>query len=262
MRRWQKIAPALAAMVTLAAALASCRGDGGNDTNESPTAASDERTQPAATVTADAATAPPDESPSAEANADDLDTLRQVRDRFIGSTFTATYENRGQTAVEFVPVRIFKDGESRYRVDFVGEREGQPYSGISIVDEGTGYICGTGELARLIGGDEAGACVRDPGGTGNPIEALFGAFTVDESLRIVERSERQVAGRIGQCYTTEHTASGARGTICTDSSGALLAIESADPTGTNIIASDVTDSVTDADFTPPYEVRELPDSGG
>jgi hypothetical protein len=47
--------------------------------------------------------------------------------------------------------------------------------------------------------------------------------------------------------------------VCQDSAGgALLAIESADPADTNIVATEVNDSVTDADFQPPYELRELP----
>jgi hypothetical protein len=259
--------PTMALALLLALALtsifAACNGgddDNGGDGNGDATAA------PTGTVGAGDetpdGTAPPDASPTSTANPDDLATLEDVRDLFIGSTFTATYENRGQTDVEFVPVRIYKDGEQRYRVDFVGQREGQPYSGVSIIDEGSAYICGTGELARLIGGNEAGACVRDPGGTGNPIEALFSAFSADPNLRILERSERQVAGRTARCYTTEHTASGERGTLCQDAAGgALLAIESADPAGTNIVATDVSDGVNDADFAPPYEVRELPGSG-
>jgi hypothetical protein len=193
------------------------------------------------------------------ANPDDLATLEDVRDLFVGSTFTATYQNLGRTDVTFVPVRIYKDGQQRYRVDFVGEREGQPYSGVSIIDQGSAYTCGTGELAVLIGGDESGACVRDPGGTGNPIEALFSAFNADPNLRILERTERQIAGRTARCFTTEHVASGARGTVCQDATGgALLAIESADPADTNIVATEVTDAVSDADFVPPYELHELP----
>jgi hypothetical protein len=157
-----------------------------------------------------------------------------------------------------VPVRISKVGQTRYRVDFVGERAGQPYSGTTIVDQGTSYTCGTGELARLIGGSDAGACVRDTSGSGNPIEAIFSAFAVDEDIRLLRREERQLAGRTAQCYTTEQVSSGAAGTLCVDPGGALLSIESADPNGTHIVAAVVTDSVTDADFMPPYEVRDVP----
>jgi hypothetical protein len=257
MGRWQRVALAAVMALALALAAGACGGDSGGDERSDATTRAPEGTAAPAT---EVAARPSDQaaSPTAGANAADIETLRQVRARFVASTFSAAYENRGPAATAFVPLRVYKSGEGRYRVDFAGEREGQPYTGTSIVDEGTGFSCGTGPLALRLGGSEAGVCVRDPGGSGNPIEALFGAFNVDRSIRIVQQSQRQIAGRTADCYTTRHAASGAEGTLCVDQLGVLLAIESADPNGTNIVASAVTDTASDADFVPPYEVRELP----
>lgn len=260
MGRWPTMARALFAALAFTMTLAACGGDG--DDNGDPAAATSTQasvTGTPATTTEPGSTAAPDPSATAPASPQDLATLTEVRNLFISSTFVATYENRGPQDADFVPVRIYKDAQDRYRVDFIGQRDGQAYSGSSIIDRGTAYICGTGEFARLIGGSEAGACARDPGGAGNPLEALFSAFNADPDIRIVERSERPIAGRTANCYTTEHADSLERGTVCQDpASGALLAIESADPLGTNIVATELRDHVNDADFAPPYEVRELP----
>ena len=261
MGRWPTMARALFVALTLTAAMAACGGgdDGDNGEPAGATSTTASSTRTAAATTEPASTAASDASATAPANSQDLATLTDVRDRFIASTFVATYENRGPQDAEFVPVRIYKDAQDRYRVDFIGQRDGQAYSGSSIIDRGSAYICGTGEFARLIGGNEAGACARDPGGTGNPLEALFGAFNADPDIRIIERSQRQISGRTADCYTTEHATSLERGTVCQDAAGgALLAIESADPLGTNIVATELRDQVSDADFAPPYEVRELP----
>jgi hypothetical protein len=237
--------------VAAAMTLSGCRGDGNDD---------DAGTAPAASATTRAMEDSGDgtATPEAVSSATPEDTggpaeLREIRDRFIASTFSATYQSSGPEPAEY---RIHKDG-ARFRLDINDRRDGQPFTRVLIVTPSAAYLCVTGEPAEALGGDASGTCIQEASSAADPFEGLLSAFEVSASVRLLDTSERTIAGRAASCYTTEDTSSGASGTICVDAGGALLAVESSGAGGISVVATAVVDTVTDADFAPPFTVLDI-----
>jgi hypothetical protein len=258
MSTWRSVVMPLVACCALIASVA-CGGDNGGE------APAGDRS-PARIITRSPAAAgtpaPPSETPQTAATSTppedgtegDLAALRRIRNEFEASRFSATYEARGGDAQAYV---INKDG-ARFRMDITGSGESPAMNATILINETASYLCFTGEQAEVFGGDASGVCVEDPGGQGNALDGLLSAFTVDEGVRLLDTSQRSIAGRAATCYETEDTESGAAGTVCVSAGGALLAVESADAGGVNVVATSISDDVDEAQFEPPYEVRALP----
>jgi hypothetical protein len=235
--------------VAMALTSAACRGSG-DDGERSATPASAATEIIAPTVEATSA-AELDATAAAG-----LDELRVVAERFGAATFSATYESRAGAPLRF---EIRKDLR-RFRLDVSGEREGAPFSAITIIGGSGSFACFTGAQAEAFGQSPDGVCAEVTNDAENPLTGVLAAFTVTEATRLLETGQRQIAGREATCYRTSNA--GIEGTACFDPAGVLLAIESTDAGGINLVAVQVADTVRDADFLPPFEVKAIPGFGG
>ncbi|MEX2245450.1 MAG: hypothetical protein WEC75_02070 [Dehalococcoidia bacterium] len=170
----------------------------------------------------------------------------EALERYNDATFKVTYSISGG-AVDASEFTISKDAEGRTRIDITAE--GDESSIIS--DAEATYICSSSEQV----------CFKSEGAVGalaNPFVAIVaGVEALGAISDQLDRSERQIAGRDADCYNTEGVAGAEGGEVCWDENGVLLYASVAGD-DTVLEATAVSDEVSDTDFTPPYDVQEIP----
>lgn len=222
-------------VVAAAALFAACGGDGGGN---------------------ETATAPAGE-PGASSE------LVALAERFAASSFRGEYTVTGLAdSAEFQDARlvIYKDGADKVRFDLSATQDGEPTELLFFETAEMSAFClrNAGEFGLLLGINEGdGVCFNDEagGGAGDYSEIIQDIEQGDGE--ILERSQRQIAGQQADCYQVSD-AQGSISDVCFSAEGYLLATTEAD--GSGLEATSVSGSVSEGDFTLPYEVREFPDT--
>jgi hypothetical protein len=257
--------PSLAVVIITAVfAFAACGG--GSSTSKTPSTAD-------ATATPSSAGATPGRTPAAEATSgaasitgDGADDLKAIVKKFDAATFKVAYTISGGAEEPFADGELVlqKDGMKRIRIDLTGTRDGEKMTIIFIESEDTSVFCleNAAELALLLGVDPSdGICVKsDPNDESNPIGSLSQSLTnfAGENVTVVETSKRSIAGQNAACYKTQNSDTDEVSTTCFNGDGAILYAQTEGDSGSAIEAKSVSKSVKSGDFTPPYEVKELP----
>lgn len=250
----------LAAVLVAGFAFAAC-GDSGNDdaTATQPADGNEDRDTPA----------PEDDAtPVDDGNDGDgpgADEVRAAARKFADATFQADYTLTSPPGESFGSgtMTLYKDGRDKFRFDLTTTQEGQEIEIIFIEAGDSSGFClkNAGEFGALFGVEDGeGVCFdEDPtGGEG------LGDFSAEldklasEDLKVLETSEREIAGQDAKCFKTEDEA-GEVSDVCVSGDGVLLYV--ADESGTTFEATNVSDDVSDSDFELPYEVREMPAFG-
>jgi hypothetical protein len=188
-----------------------------------------------------------------------VERLSDAARRYGDATFTAVYALRGGGGDEGdAELTLFKDARTRRRVDIVGEGDGESASLTLIQTADASYVCFANpeDAAPELGVTGDGVCLRsDPENQDTLLEDQFADIeSMSETTIVTEVSERQIAGRDAECFTTRDTATAAESQVCFDAEGVLLYSE--DDAGAIREATDVQPTVNESDFDLPYAVTE------
>jgi len=243
----------LTTLVVLGLAVAAC-GGGTSSADKTSTAAAGAGSTPGASGPA--------------AGGDDGDqALRAIRTKFLDATFRATYQMRSPSDPDLDNARLTleKRGRDRLRIELASTQSGEDVSIIAIESPDVAVFClnDAAELSALLGLEPGqGVCFKNDPTGGNPVESIRSSLTEleDADAQLVDRSQRTVAGRQADCYTTKDS-SGATENACFDDDGVLLYAETSGDEATTLEAQSVSRDVNDSHFTPPYEIKDLPDFG-
>lgn len=245
----------LVTAVLLAGALlvAACGGGGGDDDDGNGD-------QPDATEQVDNG----DDEPNGDANAD----LRRLASEFgnrelkVSYLMTTTSIVDGEEVVEEGTITFYWKPDVGWRMD------------LAFGDEGTvAFITANDTTYSCFEGDGESQCLEVPLGEELPVPFLSfltdpGEFDdfIDSSVLGLgldfSRSERSVAGRDAECFSAEGTIDGEDGQVeyCF-ADGIVLLIRTSgggDFGGAfSLEATEISDSVSDSDLEPPYEVIDL-----
>jgi hypothetical protein len=187
--------------------------------------------------------------------------LERAANQFLNSTFRIVYTTRGEffgdvgEDAEFV---MYKDGTDRFRFDITGEEDGESVALIVIQTADASYMCfeGAGELGEFFGNGE-GVCFSDEPDDINPFEDLVQELRdFADDYEVLGTSSRNIAGRNADCFELREIETGDEQEICF-SDGLLLYFEDRTD-GTTFEATDISTSVRDSDFDPPFPVEEFP----
>lgn len=247
----------LMGMVGLALALlAGCGGGSGDGDNDAPA-----RTQ----TVASGGTPPGNATPEDTGSEADREDARQLRRRFLDSTFTGEYTatDIDASGIGAGTLVIYKD-EQKIRVDLRTTEDGQDIEIIFIKSPDVNGFClkGGSDIAGMLGlAPGEGACfnddVTDSAGFGDFIAGL--AALEDDDFVLRNRTTRTIAGLDAACFQTTEK-NGVEPELCFSGDGALLSI-GGDADGANITATAIEPDVKEDAFQLPYAVQELPDIG-
>jgi hypothetical protein len=257
--------PSAALLVVLAAA---CGGS--SSSNKTPAATTPAGGTAAAGATPAATTAATSSSGGSGGGAVDPG-LKAISQTFAKATFKGTYKLTGAGDPQSLgdgTMVLYKDGSSRFRFDVTGTQDGQPVSLVLIEKDGVTVFClkdagGLGQVLGVPAGE--GACFKtdasDP--SSNPAASLSQSLTDLESgdVTMVSKSTRSIAGRSATCYVTKSAANKSNDEECFSDDGVVLYSKGGDD-GSAIEATDISGSVVETDFDPPYSVHDLPMTGG
>ena len=164
-------------------------------------------------------------------------------------------------------MRLFKDGQDRFRFDITATQDGQEMSVVFIQNGDTSAFClkDAGELGPLLGVDAGkGVCFEsDPNDPNNPVGSLSTTFEEIENadVTVLETSKREVAGRDAACYRARENSTEEISTICFSDDGAMLYVQTEGEDANTIEATEVKSSVDGSSFELPYEVKDFPGIG-
>ena len=170
-------------------------------------------------------------------------------------TYSVVIEADGETTEgEIVSVR--RPPDSRFEI--VGQGGGETSRTIIISAGGKSYLCtsAAGEESCLVTeAGEAGAAAF------HPLFSIPQELTKAEDVEVVEMSERKIAGVGVTCFTVRgELADLGEGEFetCFSDEGLLLLLRSEGEVASFVFeATSVSTDVTDADFEPPYPVKEF-----
>jgi len=191
--------------------------------------------------------------------------------KFADVTFKGTYKLTGASDPQSLgdgTLVMYKQGTSRFRFDITGTQDGKPVSLVVIDKDGVTVFClkDAGDLGQVLGvGAGEGACFKtdasDP--TSNPAASLSQSLSDFENgnVTVISKNTRSISGRDATCFVTKSPDVKNNEEVCFSSDGVVLYSKSGDD-GAEIEATDVSGSVSDADFDAPYGVHDLPTAGG
>jgi hypothetical protein len=273
--RWVAIVMAAALSASM---LAGCGGGGDKDKTPTGTAAASDATSGAGKSTSTApaggttSTSTPD-SGSSGPTGPGSDELKALAKKFTDSTFKGTYKlttsstDPSSDAITDGQMVLYKDGDKRFRFDVTATQGDQPVSVIFIQTGETSVFClkDAGELGALFGiAAGEGVCINSASSDENPVGTISSTFSDIENadITVLDRSSRTVAGKDGDCFRGKDNKTAEISTICFDKDGVILYADTEGADASKIEATDVAGSVSDGDFTPPYEIRDIPGLGG
>jgi len=191
------------------------------------------------------------------------DELRSLAEQFGITEVKVTYNlsGLGIGAEDFASEMVlYSKPPDRWRMDFVSA-DGE-FS--TIYDGNTTITCsssgGEGQCFESPGGDAFGvpflSIFTDPSQFDDLIDTSLGNVNVDQS-------SRKIAGQDAACFSFSGEIDGASGSgeYCFRDDGVLLLLRSdalADEAEFKLEATDVSNSVSDDDLKPPYDVGTLP----
>ncbi len=200
--------------------------------------------------------------------------ISQIERKFRDASFKATYkvtptENSDQGgAADLIgnvsTIILYKGGEDRLRLDLKGNANGKELEIIQLQTKDGAYSCTRNAVAlgaifgATTGDDSNGLCHKEEPNRDQTPFLNFADF-LDPSAVIVSRSERDIIGRHGVCFTTKGANASGTSDTCLTKDGVLLYQRSSD-TGT--VEATAIGSVNDNDFKPPYHVTLTPLAGG
>lgn len=258
---------AVLVIVACAASLAACGGGGSK--SSTPTAATPG--QPAATSAAGqtpGATSPASNTPASDItpNAE----IQAVVQKFAAATFKGTYNlkttNADTSALEDGQLVLYKQGDTRLRFEVTVKRDGVDSQIIFIQNGATSVFClkDAAEFGAIFGIPPGqGLCFNSNAGADNPVGSLGSSFSDIENadVTVLDRSQRTIAGKDGDCYRLQDNQTSAITAACFSSDGVILYSKDEGGDVSEIEATDISGTVSDSDFDPPYEVRDLGDTG-
>jgi hypothetical protein len=250
----------LAALALLSLAAAAC-GGGTSSADKTRTAAAGAGTTP------DTSDSPAAGATSPGGAGEGDEALRDIRTKFVDATFKATYLMRSPSDPDLDNARLTleKRGRDRLRIELASTQSGENVSIIAIETPDVAVFClnNAGELGALFGVEPGeGVCFNNDPTGGTPVESIRASLTdlEDPDTQLIDRSQRTIAGRRADCYTTRDSA-GDTEIGCFDEDGVLLYAETAGSDASTLEAQSVSRDVNDNDFTPPYEIKDLPGFG-
>jgi len=259
MRKFGLLLPVAALIVVIAGC-----GGGGSSNDKTPAATAPANSTAAAGATSAATT-------EAASSSGTNDELKSILNKFVASTFKGSYTISGGSDAQAITdgkLVMYKDGTSRFRFDISGTQAGQSISMTLIDNNGKTLIClnDAGDLGAVLGVAAGnGVCFNaDPkDAASNPASSLTQSLTDLENgdVTLVSKSTRKIIGRDATCYVTKSASATGTEEECFSGDGVVLFSSTGDA-GSTIEATDVGGSVGDADFNPPYDVHDLPTTGG
>lgn len=183
----------------------------------------------------------------------------EIAEKFRSSTYRATYRITGtEDAGESVLV-WYKDGSDRLRFD-VKSTSASDDGVVSIIEtKDSAVTCVPRSHADPAdGGTAKGFCFKNTGGTDSSFLAQLSVDLeriANGEITLVDTTTREVLGRSTECYRVREP-DGRETQSCFTDDGIMLSAQAADQSV--IDATDVTVSVSDADFALPYDITELP----
>jgi hypothetical protein len=264
MRRVVRTSAALALIAALALAIAGCKGGkSSSDRTATAQAGGAARTAPAGKTSAP-------ESAGGGGGVASADELDAVASRFERSIFKADYRlssSGGDNPFDGA-MTLYKSGNDRFRFDINATQDGQPVQLVLIDTADVSAFClqNAGDLGALLGvPDDQGVCFRnDPTAGAGGIQDLADSFKNLSSadVNVTGKSSRQILGQDTTCYAYTDNRTGDVSETCFSGDGVPLYDKTTSGAETTTIeATQVAGSVADGDFTPPYELRDLPSTG-
>jgi outer membrane lipoprotein-sorting protein len=247
MPKWTALAIGLSLTAALLALTACGGGDDNATTTVTPTLAPGQTAGP---------TAEPTDTPSD--TGDIASQLAALGNDIETVTAKVTYTDTSSSGDQTTLTIYSKSPNSRY--DTV-DSDGSSSAYISTPD--VTYICSSSA-------DQADqSCFSSPGtGTGSAGLGLFGGFFSPAIVQAmaaaaqaagidINKTNETIAGTDATCF--EGTESGSTDKFCFSDSGILLETQTTDSSGTSgMVATAVSEDVSDSDFQPPYPVSTLP----
>lgn len=224
--------------------------------DRSPTAtgaATETATQPATTASP-VTTATPAATPTAAGGSGGGGggALAAMAEQFANATFKATYDVEGTSGGQAMSGEWtwYQDATERFRMDFSAEGA----SGTMISAEDAVIICSEGACFRMSA--SGSGSMPNPGAALSEQIEEFQAGAMEADVQ--PAGSREIAGAEAQCFEFDDSANNTSGLVCYSEGGIPLLMESESAEGEfRMEATSFEDSVSDADFEPPYPVSSL-----
>ncbi len=257
----------LTATVALTFAAAACGGGSKSSSTATPGAAQPS-SQSGATSSAGATA-----TSAGGGSGGGSDEVKAVTKKFADATFKGTYKLTaapsvtGGGALENGQMVLYKQGGNRFRFDVTAVQDGKDLQIIFIETDSVSVFClkDAGDFGAVFGVTAGqGLCFNSNTGGQNPVGSISQTFSDLENadVTVLEKSKRNIAGKDGTCFRAKDNKTAQISTECFASDGAILYAKTEGDDTSEIEATDISGSVKDSDFNPPYEVKDVPGLGG
>ncbi|MDP9237195.1 MAG: hypothetical protein M3P30_07345 [Chloroflexota bacterium] len=237
-------------------------GCGGKNDSAAPTAGPTQ---------ADTTPQPADRTSSGGSDNDGSDEIRAIAAKLRAATFkgiytlTATVGSSADALTDGQMV-LYKEGDQRSRFDVTGKQAGQDVRIVAIQDGRTSLFCvkSPGGIAGLFGfANGEGLCVKGVADDQDAAASFrqISSYLWNDDATVLEKSSRTIAGMEADCYRAKDNQTDEISTACFSRDGALLYAKNEGDTASEIVATQITGTVSDADFDPPYPVTDIPGLG-